>query len=147
MRDFCYAFESIYDNIDSIKTDFEKNRIIKFYNLLCELKKIHTEAIEKKLEPNKIKEFVEKIKHYESIFEDLKARNNPLDTEIQKCLSGNLFYFGFLKKVFLKKVFLKKVFLKKVGFSLKDGLRRNSAFLAHFKSVLWFRLKRSFSQF
>ena len=103
-RDFCHAFESICDAIDSIKTDSERNRLIKFNNLLCELKKIHTEAIEKKIEFHIIKEFVEKINHYEITFEDLKARNTPLDTDIKKCLNGNLFYFGFKKvRMCLKK--------------------------------------------
>jgi hypothetical protein len=90
-QDFCNAFEAICYAIDSINSEFYKNRLIQFNNYLCELKKIHTEAIENKIDLKIIKTFAEKIKQYETGFDDLKAQNTPLDSEInQNYLKGNL---------------------------------------------------------
>jgi hypothetical protein len=90
-QDFCNAFEAICDAINSINSDFVKNRLIQFNNYLCELKKIHTEAIEKNIDSKIIKIFEEKIKYYEIGFDDLKAQNTPLNSEIsQKYFNGNI---------------------------------------------------------
>jgi hypothetical protein len=89
-QDFCNAFEAICNAIDSINSEFYKNRLIQFNNYLCELKKIHTEAIENKIDSKIINTFEEKIKQYETGFDDLKAQNIPLDSEINKnYLKGN----------------------------------------------------------
>jgi hypothetical protein len=81
-KDFCNAFEAIIEAIDSIKSDFEKTKLIKFHYNLCELKKIHTLAIEKSVESKITKVFEEKIKNYESKFEDLKAKNKALYSKV-----------------------------------------------------------------
>jgi len=82
-RDFCNTFEAIIEAIDSIKiSDFEKTKLLKFHFNLCELKKIHTLAIEKNVNSKITKDFEEKIKNYESKLEDLKAKNKELYSKV-----------------------------------------------------------------
>ena len=137
-QDFCNAFEAICNAIDSINSEFYKNRLIQFNNYLCELKKIHTEAIENKIDLKIIKTFEEKIKQYETGFDDLKAQNTPLDSEInQNYLKGNLLkaikktserIFKFVNEIILR--FINRI-IKKMKFILiafKSYRKKNHLF-------------------